>query len=132
MIGRHEIEFTEKVESQIHIPLEEDLYYPLLQAFRVDVGAPNLRIQFDFYHAQIVGGDLIRRFEAHLPLIGHVQVAGVPLRREPDEGEVNYPEIFAALDRLGYPGFVGCEYRPRGRTEDGLGWARPYGVVPKG
>jgi hydroxypyruvate isomerase len=96
------------------------------------VGAANLRIQFDFYHVQIVGGDLIRRFEAHLPLIGHVQVAGVPLRREPDEGEVNYPEIFASLDRLGYAGFVGCEYRPRGRTEDGLGWARPYGVVPKG
>ena len=59
------------------------------------VGAPNLRIQFDFYHVQIVGGDLIRRFEAHLPLIGHVQVAAVPSRREPDEGEVNYPEIFA-------------------------------------
>jgi len=96
------------------------------------VGAPNLRIQFDFYHLQIVSGDLIRRFEKHLPLIGHVQVAGVPLRREPDEGEVNYPEIFAALDRLGYAGFVGCEYRPRGRTEDGLGWARPYGIVPKG
>jgi hydroxypyruvate isomerase len=96
------------------------------------VGAPNLRIQFDFYHVQIVSGDLIRRFEAHLPLIGHVQVAGVPLRREPDEGEVNYPEIFAAIDRLGYAGFVGCEYRPRGRTEDGLGWARPYGIVPKG
>jgi hydroxypyruvate isomerase len=96
------------------------------------VGAPNLRIQFDFYHVQIASGDLIRRFEAHLPLIGHVQVAGVPLRREPDEGEVNYPEIFAALDRLGYAGFVGCEYRPRGRTEDGLGWARPYGIVPKG
>jgi 2-dehydrotetronate isomerase len=96
------------------------------------VGAPNLRIQFDFYHVQIVSGDLIRRFERHLPLIGHVQVAGVPLRREPDEGEVNYPEIFAALDRLGYAGFVGCEYRPRGRTEDGLGWMRPYGVVPPG
>jgi 2-dehydrotetronate isomerase len=93
------------------------------------VGAPNLRIQFDFYHVQIVCGDLIRRLQAHLPLIGHVQVAGVPLRREPDEGEVNYPEIFAALDRLGYAGFVGCEYRPRGRTEDGLAWARPYGVV---
>jgi hydroxypyruvate isomerase len=96
------------------------------------VGAPNLRIQFDFYHAQIVGGDLIRRLEAHLPLIGHVQVAGVPQRREPDEGEVNYPEIFATLDRLGYAGYVGCEYRPRGRTEDGLAWARPYGVAPKG
>jgi 2-dehydrotetronate isomerase len=95
------------------------------------VGASNLRIQFDFYHVQIVSGDLIRRFERHLPLIGHVQVAGVPLRREPDEGEVNYPQIFAALDRLGYAGLVGCEYRPRGRTEDGLVWARPYGIVPR-
>jgi len=96
------------------------------------IGAPNLRIQFDFYHVQIVSGDLIRRFEAHRALIGHAQIAGVPLRREPDEGEVNYPEIFAALDRLGYDDFVGCEYRPRGRTEDGLGWAKPYGIVPKG
>ena len=96
------------------------------------VGAANLRIQFDFYHVQIVSGDLLRRFEAHLPLIGHVQVASVPARREPDEGEVNYAEIFAALDRLGYDGFVGCEYRPRGRTAEGLAWARPYGIVPKG
>lgn len=96
------------------------------------VGSANLRIQFDFYHAQIVGGDLVRRLEAHLPLVGHMQIAAVPTRHEPDEGEVNYPEIFAALDRLGYAGFVGCEYRPRGRTEDGLGWAKPYGIVPKG
>jgi 2-dehydrotetronate isomerase len=96
------------------------------------VGSANLRIQFDFYHAQITGGDLIRRFEAHLPSIGHVQIAGVPARREPDEGEVNYPEIFAAFDRLGYGGFVGCEYRPKGRTEDGLIWARPFGIVPQG
>lgn len=96
------------------------------------VGSMNLRIQFDFYHAQVVGGDLLNRFEAHLPLIGHVQIAGVPARREPDEGEVNYPEILTALDRLGYTGFVGCEYRPRGRTEDGLGWAKPYGVTPRG
>jgi 2-dehydrotetronate isomerase len=93
------------------------------------VGSGNIRIQFDFYHVQIVGGDLIRRFAAHQELIGHVQIAAVPSRREPDEGEVNYPEIFAALDRLGYDGFVGCEYRPRGRTEEGLGWARPYGIV---
>jgi hydroxypyruvate isomerase len=96
------------------------------------VGSANLRIQFDFYHAQIAGGDLTRRFEAHLPLIGHVQIAGVPGRHEPDEGEVNYPDIFAALDRLGYSGFVGCEYRPRGRTETGLVWARPYGIVTRG
>ena len=96
------------------------------------VGAPNLRIQFDFYHVQIVGGDLIKRLEAHFPLIGHVQIAAVPSRREPDEGEVNYPEIFAALDRLGYGGWIGCEYRPRTRTEEGLGWAKAYGVGPSG
>jgi hydroxypyruvate isomerase len=87
------------------------------------VDLPNLRIQFDFYHVQIVGGDLIRRFEKHLPVIGHAQVAAVPSRREPDEGEINYPAIFECLDRLGYAGFVAAEYRPRGRTEDGLGWA---------
>jgi hydroxypyruvate isomerase len=95
------------------------------------IGRSNVRIQFDFYHVQIVGGDLIRRFEAHLPLIGHVQIAAVPSRHEPDEGEVNYPAIFQMLDRVGYAGFVGCEYRPRARTEAGLSWARPYGVVPR-
>ena len=87
----------------------------------------NVRIQFDFYHAQIVGGDLTRRFEKHLPLVGHVQIAAVPTRHEPDEGEVSYPAIFAALDRLGYAGWIGCEYNPRGRTEDGLSWMQPYG-----
>jgi 2-dehydrotetronate isomerase len=92
----------------------------------------NVRIQFDFYHAQIVGGDLMRRFEKHLAVVGHVQVAAVPSRHEPDEGEVSYPAIFAELDRLGYGGFVGAEYRPRARTEDGLGWARPYGVISRG
>jgi len=95
------------------------------------VGAPNLRIQFDFYHIQIVGGDLIRRFEKYLPVIGHAQIAAVPSRHEPDEGEINYPAIFQAIDRLGYAGFIGCEYKPRTRTEDGLGWAKPYGVVPR-
>ena len=95
------------------------------------VGRPTLRIQFDFYHAQIVGGDLIRRFEKHLPVVGHVQIAAVPSRQEPDEGEINYPAVFEALDRLGYASWVGCEYRPRAKTEDGLGWARDYGVVPR-
>jgi hydroxypyruvate isomerase len=96
------------------------------------VGRPNARIQFDFYHVQILGGDLIRRFERHFPLVGHVQIAAVPSRHEPDEGEVNYPAIFEVLDRTGYAGWVGCEYRPRTRTEAGLAWARPYGVVPPG
>jgi len=95
------------------------------------VGKPNVRIQFDFYHAQIVGGDLIKRFEQHLPAVGHVQIAAVPSRHEPDEGEINYPAIFAALEQLGYRNWIGCEYRPRGKTEDGLGWAREFGIGSK-
>jgi hydroxypyruvate isomerase len=96
------------------------------------IGAPNVRIQFDFYHLQIVGGDLLTRFEKYQPLIGHVQIAAVPLRHEPDTGEVNFPLVFEAIDRLGYKGWIGCEYKPKTRTEDGLGWAKPYGVVAKG
>jgi hydroxypyruvate isomerase len=92
------------------------------------VARPNVRIQFDFYHAQVMGGDLITRFQKHLPLVGHVQIAAVPSRHEPDEGEVNYPAIYAALDASRYDGFVAAEYTPRGRTEDGLGWGRPYGI----
>jgi len=95
------------------------------------IGADNVRVQFDFYHIQIVGGDLIRRFEKFLPVIGHVQIAAVPTRGEPDEGEINYPAVFQAIDKSGYAGWIGCEYKPRGRTEDGLAWAKPYGVVPK-
>jgi hydroxypyruvate isomerase len=92
---------------------------------------PNVRLQFDFYHAQIVGGDLIKRFEKHFPVVGHVQIAAVPSRHEPDEGEINYPAVFDAVDRAGFKGWIGCEYRPRAKTEDGLGWARAFGVVPK-
>jgi hydroxypyruvate isomerase len=90
---------------------------------------PNIRLQFDFYHVQIVGGDLIHRLEQFLPVIGHLQCAAVPTRHEPDEGEVNYPAVFEAVDALGYQGWIGAEYRPRGRTEDGLGWARQYGIA---
>ncbi len=90
----------------------------------------NVRMQFDFYHAQIVGGDLIRRFEKYLPLVGHVQIAAVPSRAEPDEGEVNYPAIFGMLDDIGYAGWIGAEYRPRVNTEAGLGWGLPYGLRP--
>jgi 2-dehydrotetronate isomerase len=97
-------------------------------AIIAEVARPNVHMQFDFYHVQIEGGDLMTRFERHHTVIGHVQVAAVPSRAEPDEGEVNYPAIFDMLDRSGYAGFVGCEYRPRRRTEDGLGWARPYGI----
>ena len=95
------------------------------------VGRPNVKIQFDFYHVQIVGGDLIRRFEKHQPFVGHVQIASVPERHEPDEGEINYPAIFQALDRFGWSGWTACEYRPRGKTEEGLSWGKPYGIGAK-
>ena len=93
---------------------------------REQVGAANLRIQADLYHLQIMGGDLTRRIAAALPHIGHVQVAGVPDRGEPDRGELRHEALFAMLDAAGYDGWVGCEYRPAGRTEDGLGWAAPW------
>jgi len=92
-------------------------------------GRANIRVQFDFYHVQIVSGDLVRRLEQYLPVVGHLQCAAVPTRHEPDEGEVNYPYVFDAVDRLGYRGWIGAEYRPRGRTEEGLGWAAKYGVI---
>ncbi|HEX2555019.1 MAG TPA: TIM barrel protein [Microvirga sp.] len=89
-------------------------------------GRGNVKIMFDCYHVQIMQGDLIRRFEAHRELVGHVQIAAVPSRAEPDEGELNFPEICRAFERLGYDGWIGAEYKPRGRTEDGLGWLKAW------
>lgn len=86
------------------------------------VTRPNVGIQFDMYHVQIMEGDLAKRFEAHLDDICHVQIAGVPERHEPSIGEVNYPYLFQMMDRLGYQGYVGCEYNPRGVTQEGLDW----------
>ncbi len=93
-------------------------------AIRDEVDAPNLRVQMDFYHAQIVEGDITTTFKKYFDHIAHVQIAGVPDRHEPDEGEVNYRHIFRMLDETGYTGFVGCEYRPRAGTEAGLGWLK--------
>ena len=93
-------------------------------AIREEVDQPNLKVQMDFYHAQIVEGNLSVTLRKHIAHVGHVQIASVPDRHEPDEGEIDYRHIFRLLDELGYPGWVGCEYRPRGRTEDGLGWLK--------
>ncbi|MGO4713150.1 2-oxo-tetronate isomerase [Bradyrhizobium sp. 2TAF24] len=83
---------------------------------------PNVKLQFDIYHRQIIHGDVIRGLEAMMPIIGHIQVASVPERHEPCSGELDDARVFGVLDRLGYAGFVGCEYRPAGKTLDGLGW----------
>ncbi len=92
--------------------------------FRARVGEANLKVQLDLYHAQIMEGDLATRIREDLAGIGHIQIAGVPGRHEPDQGEVHYPYLFDLLDALGYAGWVGCEYRPCGATVAGLGWLR--------
>jgi 2-dehydrotetronate isomerase len=91
-----------------------------------EVGAPNLKVQMDLYHCQIVEGDLAKKIELYLPTgrVGHLQIAGVPERQEPDIGEINHPYLFALIDRLGYDGWIGCEYRPKGGTSAGLGWMK--------
>jgi len=105
------------------------------QAHKVldDVGISSLKVQMDLYHCQIVEGDLATKLRRYVPTgnVGHIQIAGVPGRHEPDVGEVNYPYLFALLDELAYGGWVGCEYRPRygvqaGGTSAGLAWLRPY------
>ncbi len=89
----------------------------------------NVRLQYDCYHMQIMEGNLAETITANIDLIGHVQISGVPGRHEPDaEQEVNYPYVLSVIDELGFDGWVGCEYRPRGATLDGLDWARPYGI----
>lgn len=87
-----------------------------------EVGEPNLKVLMDLYHAQIVEGDLEMRLRKHYATVGHIQIAGVPKRHEPDIGEVNYPHLFNVLDELGYEGHVGCEYNPLAGTSEGLTW----------
>lgn len=91
-----------------------------------EVGSDNLFIQYDIYHMQIMEGDLARTIEANLPRIAHIQLADNPGRHEPGTGEINYPFLFGHLDRIGYSGWVGCEYKPLTNTIAGLDWLRPY------
>ena len=87
---------------------------------------PNIKLQYDIYHMQIMEGDLARSIERLLPVIGHIQLADNPGRHEPGTGEIHFPWLLAHLDALGYTGVVGCEYTPAGATRDGLAWARPW------
>ncbi len=90
------------------------------------VGEPNVHLQYDVYHMQIMEGDLVPTLRRHLARIAHVQVADTPGRNEPGTGEIAYPFVFGELDAMGYRGFVGCEYKPRAGTVEGLGWFAPY------
>jgi hydroxypyruvate isomerase len=97
-----------------------------------EIGAANLKVQMDLYHCQIVEGDIAMKIRHYLPTgrVGHVQIAGVPQRHEPDLGELHHPYLFEVLDEVaaqcGWQGWVGCEYRPRAATSAGLGWFAPY------
>ncbi|MBS1873016.1 MAG: hydroxypyruvate isomerase family protein [Acidobacteria bacterium] len=86
------------------------------------VGAPNLKMQMDLYHMQVMEGDLAKKLEKYASLCGHIQIAGAPERNEPDTGEIRYEYLYKKLDAMGYAGWLGCEYRPAAKTVDGLGW----------
>jgi hydroxypyruvate isomerase len=83
-------------------------------------------LQYDLFHMRIMGDDLAKTLEANLVRIGHMQVADVPGRHEPGSGEIDFPALFDLIDRLGYKGWIGAEYAPKGKTEDGLAWAKKY------
>jgi len=87
-----------------------------------EAGSDNIFVQYDVYHMQIMEGDLARAVETNLARIKHIQLADNPGRNEPGTGEINYPFLFGFFDRIGYDGWIGCEYKPRGKTEEGLGW----------
>jgi len=90
------------------------------------VGSDNLLIQYDVYHTQVMQGDLVPTYARLKNRIGHVQIADNPGRNEPGTGEINYPFVLSELDRLGYDGWIGCEYKPTAGTSAGLGWMKPY------
>lgn len=93
------------------------------------VGAPNLMMQMDLYHMQVMEGDLATKLKRYAHRCGHIQIAGCPERNEPDTGEIRYEYLFRTLDELDYQGWVGCEYRPAGKTLDGLGWLNALAIV---
>ena len=88
------------------------------------VGADNLKLQYDIYHMQIMEGNLVRTIEAHLDLIGHLQLADNPGRHEPGSGDIHFPFLFRRIDELGYAGWIGCDYEPAADTRAGLKWMK--------
>jgi hydroxypyruvate isomerase len=91
-----------------------------------EVGSDNLQLQYDIYHMQIMEGEVAATIERLLPRIGHLQLADVPGRHEPGTGAIDFGSLLSHIDRVGYTGWIGCEYVPAGKTRDGLGWTAPY------
>lgn len=96
--------------------------FALAEELIADLKLPNLRLQFDIYHRQIIHGDVTRGLQRLMPITGHIQISSAPERHEPTTGELDDVRILEIIDALNYPGFVGCEYRPRGGTLEGLDW----------
>ncbi|MDP6787403.1 MAG: TIM barrel protein [Rhodospirillales bacterium] len=126
-MGEHGIKaLIEGVNSKIDVPgYFLDRPSDALKILR-SMEEPNLYLQFDFYHAQIMEGGLTRLFHDALPLTAHIQIADTPGRHEPGTGEINYAYVFKMIDDAGWDGWVGCEYRPKGATLEGLAWMAPY------
>lgn len=97
-------------------------------AVREAAGCDNIKLMFDVYHVGVAEGDALTKLAHYMPHIGHIQIAAVPSRAEPDEGEIRYEVIFKEIDRLGYVGWVGCEYKPRASVEEGLKWVSGMGL----
>lgn len=97
-------------------------------SIRLEADRDNIKLMFDVYHVGVTEGDVLVKLERYLPVIGHIQIAAVPSRREPDEGEIRYEAVFKRLSELGFNGWVGCEYKPRDRVESGLAWVQAMGL----
>jgi hydroxypyruvate isomerase len=116
----------EPINTRVDIPNYLLDHTDLALELMARAGRPNLKLQFDIYHMQIMEGDLARSIERLLPKIGHMQLADNPGRNEPGTGEIRYEWLLQRIDELGYSGWIGCEYKPRGSTVAGLSWAAPY------
>jgi hydroxypyruvate isomerase len=122
--GRHGIDIMIEPLNRRDAPLYLLNDFGLAEKIIAELNLPNLKLQFDIYHRQIIHGDVMRGLEALLPITGHIQIASVPARQEPASGELDDLRIFKTLERLNYKGFVGCEYKPADGTLAGLGWLK--------
>ncbi len=127
--GRESIEITIEPINNRDIPgyLLND--FGLAARVIQDLKLPNLKLQFDIYHRQILHGDVAKGLETLLPITGHIQIASVPLRQEPTTGELADRQILKTIERLGYQGYIGCEYRPAAGTLEGLGWMKKVSAL---